>query len=173
MGSQLAEQRISPVAAFCVQMVRGLTNVAHPSDGPDPASEEFDLEVKPRGIYDQSYFHQFDEKTAQGVSPVISGFVKKDGQLGRKQNTDFADPAEISALLDHLRRRIGQIGDAIMSGDVRIEPYRKSAATACQQCSFQSVCRFETHINRYRNVQSMNRLDVLQRVVREQDGARQ
>jgi ATP-dependent helicase/nuclease subunit B len=166
-GHELAGKRLEPVAAFYVQMIRRLDDVGHPNDGMEPDDPAFHLRVKPRGILDTNYVAQFDGQLTNGVSPVISARINKDGSFGARNATDVAAPAEFSALLGHVRRRLGELADGIMLGNVSIAPYMKGEQTPCPSCAFKSVCRFDQSLNQYNVLERMGREDVLRRVIEE------
>jgi ATP-dependent helicase/nuclease subunit B len=96
-----------------------------------------------------------------GHSKVIGAYVKKDGELGFKNNCDVADQAEFESLLLHVEQRLGELADQVFAGDVAVAPYMMNGQTPCPRCEFRSVCRFEPGINRYRMLPGMKREDVL------------
>jgi ATP-dependent helicase/DNAse subunit B len=42
------------------------------------------------------------------------------------------------------------MGREIFSGEAKVAPYRKGAATACDQCDYRSICRIDPWTHRYR-----------------------
>jgi ATP-dependent helicase/nuclease subunit B len=130
-----------------------------------PDDPRFDLTVKPRGLYDARVIHQLDASLEPGgTSQVVNARLKADGQFGYKSSSDFAEPAEFAALLEHVQRKIAQLADGIMSGDIAVAPYWLNQRTPCPACEFRSVCRFETTVNRYHTLNAMKREEVLERV---------
>ena len=53
---------------------------------------------------------------AGGRSQVARVFVKKDGQLGRRNSSDAVESAEFEALLSRARDQMGQAADGILAG---------------------------------------------------------
>ncbi|HTL28696.1 MAG TPA: PD-(D/E)XK nuclease family protein [Tepidisphaeraceae bacterium] len=167
-GEQLAGKKLTPVAAFYVRLLRDLEDVDHPADATPPEDEAFDLKTKPRGCFDARYFKSLDQAAHAGeASQVVAAYLKKDGGFGHKGSTDVADPAEFTGLLNRVHSRIGELSDALLSGDVSITPFRIKQQSPCVHCAFRSVCRFELPTNRYNILTPMSREQVLEKVVEE------
>lgn len=49
----------------------------------------------------------------------------------------------MSQLKNFVRQKHQEAGNAILSGDTAIQPYRLKGRTACDYCSFKSVCQFD------------------------------
>jgi ATP-dependent helicase/nuclease subunit B len=86
---------------------------------------------------------------------------------GKKGSTDVAAHEEFGALIEHVRRRIAELGDMILDGVVEIRPYQIRGQSPCPNCEFRPLCRFDPAVNRYRVLAPMGREDVLARVVEE------
>ncbi|HWE04984.1 MAG TPA: PD-(D/E)XK nuclease family protein [Tepidisphaeraceae bacterium] len=155
---------LTPIAAFYVEMLRSLDDVAHPEEAPDPADEAYHLRIKPRGIFESSALGDIDTGCGNGRSSVVAAYRSRDGSFGYRNSTDVAGPAEFAALLDHARRRIGELADRILGGDIGISPYRLARQSPCPACEYRGVCRFETTINRYRHLTPMNREQIFDKV---------
>jgi ATP-dependent helicase/nuclease subunit B len=164
-GESLVGAPINPAAAFYVQLLRKLKDVDHPREATPPEDPAFDLQVKPRGIFDARYVRAFDEQIDSGWSDVVQVYVKKGGkELGNIRSCDTADKNEFSALLKLVRHRIGEAVDRLLSGDIRVHPVRLKQQSPCATCSFASVCRFDSTINRYRTLEPLDRTEVLERL---------
>jgi ATP-dependent helicase/nuclease subunit B len=159
-GEKLAGKPITPVAAFYLPLMRRLTDVDHPKEAPDPKDPEFHLRVKPRGVFREDCTDTLDSQFDRGWSDVLAAFKNKDGQLGNRGKSDVAGTEEFGMLLAHVKRRIGELVDEMVTGNVSVTPYRLNGITPCPRCDYRSVCRFEPSINRYRTLQPMRREDV-------------
>lgn len=165
-GEELAGRPLTPVAAFYLPLVRRLGDVKHPDEALDPASPRFHLRAKPRGVFDAEYLDALDASLENAsYSDVVAAYKNKDGQLGRRNASDAADPAEFAALLGFVHRRLGELADRIVTGDVEVAPYYINRQTPCPRCDYRSVCRFETSVNRYAVRDGMGREDALRRIV--------
>ncbi len=58
--------------------------------------------------------------------------------------------AEFGALLDSVEANLKRMGEEIFSGRANVDPYRQGAATACDQCEYQSICRIDPWTHRFR-----------------------
>jgi ATP-dependent helicase/nuclease subunit B len=162
-GQRLGGKRLTPAAAFYVRLLRQLDDVKHPDDCPEEAL--LDLRVKPRGIFEGRYLPHLDANCTKGQSEVVNAYLKTDGTPGNKARTDVADPAEFAALIDHVRRRIGELADLILDGSIDLHPYQIRGQSPCPNCEFRPVCRFDPAINRYHHLDPISREDVLKRLV--------
>jgi ATP-dependent helicase/nuclease subunit B len=160
-GVAIAGRKLEPLGAFCLSLLRRMTDVRHPDEAPDADDPSRLLAIKPRGIFDVRGLGTLDREFAGGASEVVNVFVKKDGLLGRRNASDAAESGEFEALLSHVSNRLGELADRILSGDIDITPYRLNRQSPCPKCEFRTVCRFETTINQYRHLPALGREGVL------------
>jgi ATP-dependent helicase/nuclease subunit B len=165
-GQQLGQaQPLTPAAAFYVKLLRKLEAVAHPDEATKPDDQKFDLKVKPRGIFDRRFASALDDQLESGQSDVVQLFIKKDGGVGSK--SDAAEPEPFAALLALVRRRIGELADEIIDGQISVAPYRLGLTTPCPTCAYRAVCRFDPVTDGYRSLASLSREQVIERAVEE------
>mgnify|MGYP005840534335 FL=1 len=157
-GRELSGRELAPAAALYLRLLEPLQRVAHPSDVPDPSDPNFHLRHKLRGLIATDRVATLDRQLISGASEFLSVQIKKDGEFSR-HNADLADPHQLKVLLDHVLKRIAELGRRILDGQVVVTPYRLGTESACARCSYQSVCRFEPGLNRY---------NVLPHITREQ-----
>jgi ATP-dependent helicase/nuclease subunit B len=160
-GQELVGRKLTPAAAFLLQLLRSPQKVEHPSEGVSPEDPTFHLRVMPRGIIDDRAIKSLDQNLTTGASLVINVFINKTGERGRQNTTDVADQVQFEAVLRHVEKRLGELADQITTGDIAVAPYMIARKTPCSHCEFRSVCRFEPGLNRYRILQSMKREEVL------------
>ena len=153
-----------PAAAFYLQMARGIGEVAHPDDAADPSDPKYLLRVKPRGIFDGSYLPAFDSSLESGPSEVLQVQIKKDGGFGNRRSSDVADREQFRGLLAHVRRRLGELADGVLSGEVAVSPYRLNLQSPCPSCGYRSACRFDPALNRYHNLTPLTKEQVFEKV---------
>ncbi len=161
--NRVGEKPCTPIGAFYYRVTRSLRN-KHPSEAPEPGSDEFLLEVKPRGIFNGDYVHHLDQQLQAGNSMVLNASINKDKSFGRRESSDVADAAEIDLLLNYVKKKIGELTDDLMFGVVKVEPYNLSNVKPCSRCEFRSVCRFEPAVNRYHNLPAMKRSAVMEAI---------
>ncbi len=102
-----------------------------------------------------------------GISHIISAGLKKDGTL--RANSQSASARDFALLRQHVRTLYKRAGNQIVTGDVKIRPYRMKDHTSCNFCSYRTVCQFDQALdsNEYRIIQSEKR-DVLIARIREE-----
>ena len=180
-GGLLADDHIrpTPVAALYVRLMRGVDLCKNPDDAPGPDEEAFDLRVKPRGIIDRDHLAQLERDFADGGGLVVRAsqvfaarLIKETDDEGvplpSRVGSDVVREQEFTALLDHVRRQVKGLADAILDGDIRVRPYRVGTRSPCGVCDYQSVCRFDPRSDDYRFLESASREDVLQKVLGEE-----
>jgi ATP-dependent helicase/nuclease subunit B len=163
-GRHLSGGKLTPGAAFCVQLARKLRRQNF-EESVAPEDPRFHLLHKPRGIFDLRLARRLDHNLRQGASEVVQIFINADGAVGRAQSSDAASSEELAALLRHVKRRIGELADRMIAGEIGIRPYRIGHATPCPRCRFRDVCRFEPRPGGYDDLPPMSRGQMLRKVV--------
>lgn len=80
---------------------------------------------------------------AAGVKSLsIPVETDKEGQL--KKSSKVAEEKRFLLLSEFVHQKLSQEGERILAGDVAISPYRLDKNTACEYCSYRSVCGFDT-----------------------------
>lgn len=167
-GQLLAGRPLTPIAAFYVRLLRQLETVRHPDDAPPPDDPLFALEQRQlRGIIDSSRLDLVDARTDRGQSPVVKAFLKSDGEPGRKDASDAVDPEELAALMRLTEKKLAELADRIIAGDISVRPFRISGNSPCALCEYRSVCRFDPAINRYNVLTPMRRTEAIKRALEE------
>ncbi len=161
-GETVVGKPLTPAAAFYYPLLRRIRPVSHPSEALEASDPLSALSCKPRGIFDGRYFRALDG-TAQSGEPshVVQAQLKKDGELGYRDRSDFVTAGELNALLEFVHQKLGAIGDQIMSGNVGVKPYRIGKATPCPRCEYRPICRFEPGPGAYRHLAPVSRQDAL------------
>jgi ATP-dependent helicase/nuclease subunit B len=160
-GEALFKKKVTPAAAFYARLLRSLDRIEHPAEALDPNDPVFDLQTKPRGIFDGSHLAKLDATLETGASDVVQCHVKKDGSLGDINKSDAADAEAFAALLRFVEQKIVQLADRLIAGVIEARPYRIGNSSPCPNCDFRAVCRFDPGVNRYLVLPKMKRADVL------------
>jgi len=160
-GVSSGAKRLFPAAAFCARLLRSMGKVDHPDDAADPASPEFALSAKPRGVVLGTHVPVFDKALTTGQSEVLNVWVNKDGTFGRRDTADVADDAEFCTLIDFVELKVRELAAGVTSGRVAVEPYLYHDVSPCPRCDYRKVCRFEQTVNRYRKLEPMKRTEAI------------
>ncbi|MEK8129416.1 helicase-exonuclease AddAB subunit AddB [Paenibacillus filicis] len=105
---------------------------------------------------------------ASGYSELLPVALKTDG--GFYKSSSVATEQEWSTVRRHVQRTIREIGTSMTDGHIAIEPYRKGTTVACQTCSFQPVCQFDSQLagNSYKQLPMLGKdlaLELMERRV--------
>jgi len=66
-----------------------------------------------------------------------------------KSSTTLANLEQFDALRKYVNKVIKDIGNEMLSGNIKIMPYKQSNKTGCDYCLYSTICNFEI-INKYR-----------------------
>lgn len=159
-GESWAGEPLLPVGVFYSPILGGVRSVARV----EPRHDEEAFQAapfKPRGVFDAGFLKELDGEAGSGRSQRYAAFVKKDGSMGHIDTTDVASREQLERLLDHTRRRIGGLADAILEGEIGVHPVRLGEWTPCRWCPYGAVCRIEPLMGNVRELAKLTRVEVL------------
>ncbi|MBP1156343.1 MULTISPECIES: helicase-exonuclease AddAB subunit AddB [unclassified Paenibacillus] len=81
---------------------------------------------------------------ASGHSELLPAALKTDGSFYK--TSSVASEAQWNTVRGYVRRTIREIGTSMTDGRIDIEPYRMGQSIACTNCSYRSVCQFDTQL---------------------------
>lgn len=82
-------------------------------------------------------------------SDVISVKTTKTGVIGKDSKIYTA--GQFNALGGYLDKKIGELGEKIMSGAAEVNPYQQDSSSPCSYCSYKGICSFDNSLgDRYR-----------------------
>jgi ATP-dependent helicase/nuclease subunit B len=161
VGDPEGSRRLRPIGGFFLGTERTYKTVKGPEDAITYAEGQ-GSESKLRGLLNLAHLADLDANLESGQSEYFSVYLKKDGTLGRADLSDALEEAEFRAVLDHVRRTLGSLGDALLGGGVDVRPYRlPGGSTPCGWCVYKSCCRFEWGIHEPRFLESWKRNELL------------
>ena len=103
-----------------------------------------------RGRFVQEMLPQFDHGAgARGGGDQFSFRLKKDGGF-YANSTDPVSAEHFHTLLDGVEQQLVAMGNAIFSGDIRVNPYRHAGQTPCDYCDYAGVCRIDRWAHEFR-----------------------
>ena len=79
-----------------------------------------------------------------GRSKVIPAAVNKDGSFSKSSRVLTEE--DFHTVGEYVRRKILQAGEAIMSGNAEISPFRLGTETACDFCPYREICGFDRRV---------------------------
>lgn len=89
---------------------------------------------------------------------------KKDGSLSARSSA--VSEEELGEISRYVNLKIKEIGSEILEGRIGVNPYRQGTDTACDYCSFQSVCGFDGRIPgyHYRKLEGLKEEEAMQKI---------
>ena len=119
---------------------------------------------------DTAFFVENGNLAADKASDILPFATNKDGTL--KKSSKTVTTKDFAALMDYTEKKLMDIRNEIMDGNIAVNPYRKVDATgenACGYCPYHSVCRFDRKIagNEYRVLEKLSNDDVMYKIVKE------
>lgn len=94
------------------------------------------------------------DRDIQGSSDIIPARINKGDVLGK---SSAATMEQFDDLCRYSKNLLIRMAQEMMEGNASISPYRDKKVTACQYCSYSSVCQFDPSFqdNRYRFIGDM------------------
>ncbi len=143
-------QRIEPAGVFYVNLRGAFESGGTRDEILAEAASERQKAYRHTGRFDASRLPQLDRA---GAADQFNYRRNSDGSL-RKGLTEALPAEEFIGLLDRVETQLIAMGRRIFSGDAAVDPYRKGAATPCEFCDFQPVCRIDPWTHKYRRLRT-------------------
>ena len=129
---------------------------------------KFDQEFS--AAVDFDWIERLDPQLDCGQSAIFNVYRTKDHKLGNIDRSDAVGAQSFGKLLDHVRRKMTQLAEEWLSGNIAIRPAQHGKSIACTRCLYISVCRFEYAVRRTQTLGEMSRVQVLEQLAKE-DGS--
>lgn len=162
------EKKIIPAGIFYYQIKDPLLEMEGNTE-PEKISEQLLKELRVNGIVnDREEILDAMDRSHQGTSRVIPVSYQKNGSLGKTSST--MNTEEFSRMSSYVSKKIKQLGEEILKGNIGVNPYRKKEGTACDYCEFKEICGFDPKMEpeNYRRLKDLSREEVLKRMEEEQ-----
>ncbi len=138
----------------------------------EPAPEEIGKQIlqklRMNGVVneDSNIIEKLDRYMAD-KSDVIPVEKKKDGTFSARSS--IMSREELQLISHYVNSKIRKIGQGMLSGDKKINPYEKGTMSACTYCSFKKVCGFDPAVPGYkkRSLEDMPQEEVLKKMKEE------
>ncbi len=136
---------------------------------PEKIREQILKELRVNGVVnDREEILDALDRSHSGNSRVIPVSYLKNGSLGKTSKT--MNTEEFSRMSSYVNKKLKQLGEEILKGNVEVNPYQKKEGTACDYCEFREVCGFDpkTEPEAYRRLKELSREEVLARMEEEE-----
>lgn len=151
---------IIPGGAFYVPLIGPFERLKHPSEADADGFDPFGV-FKPRGVVDFDWIDHLDPGMSSGGAPAFAVKRKKDGGISDLDRSDAVPDGTLPRLLGHVRRKMTELAEAWIGGEIAVRPARLGKDIACTRCPMRSVCRFEYATHAVRMLSPMSRSRVL------------
>jgi len=107
------------------------------------------------------------DKDIEGYSLVIPAAFKTDGDF--KANSDVVTEDEFTLLRKYVNKKMIELCEDMLSGDIKIEPTKHSNRTHCEYCDFSAICQFDSSIkdNKYKIIMKKPQNDIWNSIEKE------
>ncbi len=140
--------RLVPAGVFYVNL-RGQSESGTTRTAVLEAREQFrQTRYKHLGRFDSAALRFLDSSDAR-EGAQFKFRLKLDG-APHANNTDLLPTADFLQLLDHVEAELLRMGREIYDGVIGVNPYQKGDKVACDDCDYQSICRFDPWTQPYR-----------------------
>lgn len=153
------EKEILPAGIFYYRIQDPL--IDRPKEGEE--QESILKELKPDGMIslEKEVLEHLDHCMV-GESSVIPVKYNKNGSLSKSSKA--ASAQDFYLMMKYAVNKVEEIRQKILSGDVKVNPYRRGTETSCDYCSYRQICGFDTKMEgyRYREIEAMSVDKVIQ-----------
>lgn len=153
------EKEILPAGVFYYRIQDPL--IDRPKEGEE--RESILKELKPDGMIslEKEVLEHLDHCMV-GESSVIPVKYNKNGSLSKSSKA--ASAQDFYLMMKYAVNKVEEIRQKILSGDVKVNPYRRGTETSCDYCSYRQICGFDTKMEgyRYREIEAMSVDKVIQ-----------
>ncbi len=163
-GETLAGRPIQPAGALYLSLGSHYETVHHPACANNRNTAQQGT-FRPRGLLSEKHLEKLKIDSAlSSWSEYYSIYRKKDGELGRPDENDAVAQQSFDSMLQHTRRRMGELADGILDGLVPIRPYRLGTFSPCSWCRMTVVCRFESGLCDVQYLETLKRSEIYVRL---------
>ena len=114
---------------------------------------------------DHEFVDESEEEIKKSVkSKIIPVETTKDGSMSKRSST--VNNAQMQRICKYVMGKVKEFGNEIISGDIRLEPYKIGNFTACEYCDYKGICGFDQRLpgNTYRKLAKLKNEEVLERI---------
>lgn len=128
---------------------------------PDQDSQEQILQkLRMDGYVNQDY--QIIEHMERNLPKKCISIPVARTKSGYHAYSKVLDTESFQNIQDYTRRKIEKAGNEMMEGRIDIAPYRRKKETACDFCEYREICHFDSHLDRYRDLEEKRAKELLE-----------
>lgn len=131
----------------------------------DYIEKEIRRKLKMKGLVlkDVNIVRQMD-KDIEGYSDIIPVGLNKNG--GFYSKSSVVDESTFMDLIKHVQKLVTEITGEMLKGNIAINPCKNGKQTACDYCTYRSICQFDNLLekNEYKNMKKLSDKEVIERI---------
>ncbi|MDD3218214.1 MAG: helicase-exonuclease AddAB subunit AddB [Lachnospiraceae bacterium] len=143
------DKEVEPAGVFYYQVKDPLVDQVE-GEKPEDTNQRILQELKLNGILweNPDIIEHMDEKLAsEKKSDILPVSYRKDGSLSALSSTVSQEQFHI--LSQYVNKKARNIGEAIVQGNVQVNPYIMKTKDACTYCPYKGVCGYDERIPGY------------------------
>ncbi len=149
------EKEIVPAGIFYYHVKDPVLDIAD-EKSPEEINQDIIKELKLNGLVneDPAIYREMDQKFEK-ASDIIPVSLNKDGTLSRYSK--IASSEQFHMLSSYVSKKMRNIGQSIMNGEIASVPYERDGKTGCDYCIYKEICRLDkklpgTHSNKLKDL---------------------
>ncbi|HZR17015.1 MAG TPA: PD-(D/E)XK nuclease family protein [Verrucomicrobiae bacterium] len=148
-GAAFGVERIRPAGVFYVNLRGRYQRERNRMNALADPSGARRLAYRHTGRFDTTALRQLDARDGAVEGDQFNYRLTNKGEV-QKNCKEALSSSEFQALLSHAHLNLRRMGQQIYSGRVEVDPYRKGLVTACDQCTYQAICRMDPWTHSFR-----------------------
>jgi ATP-dependent helicase/nuclease subunit B len=153
VARRLGYDRIEPVGVFYVTLRGNVPRQSHRRAALVEPEALRRAAYQHRGRYRVDTLPWLDAGAPDQPSGQFNYRFKRDG-TPTANSKDLLSANELSGLLNHVEHLLRSMGERILGGDIRIDPYQHHQAKACDRCDYRSICRIDPYTHEFRKLRT-------------------
>jgi len=151
IATSLGYRELGPAGVFYVTLRGNLPRESHRRAALADSEARRRAAYQHRGRYRIETLPWLDAGAPDQPSGQFHYRFNKDGRPDARSK-DLLSTEALNGLLDSVEHHLRSMGERILSGDIRIDPYQHGQAKACDRCDYRSVCRIDPWTHEFRRL---------------------
>lgn len=164
-SSHIVKNELYPAGAFYFKIKDPMINTEEESSEEIEKAISKELKMNGMVLKDIDVIKLMDRNIEiDSKSDVVPVRVKKDGNF--YSDSPVFELEEFRDIIDHIHNLIGEIGQEMIKGKVKIEPCKSGDNISCRFCEFDSICQFDVanEDNEYKQIKKLDKDRVMENI---------
>jgi ATP-dependent helicase/nuclease subunit B len=148
-GSAFHVDQLEPVGVFYVNLRGKYGRERNRNDALADPEGARKLAYRHSGRFDAKALRQLDGRPDAREGDQFNYRINNDGQINKGCREAVAEE-NFRSLLTQVQTNLRTMGQQVYDGRAEVSPYRKGILTACDQCTYQAICRIDPWTHKFR-----------------------